>query len=179
MAKKGEIFWEVGKELPKESWDKVWSRGECVESPKFTMPDVCTLQIFFYPGGIGDSEVPMFKLVRSNTTMKLRKIQGEIQLLHKDFLAGRFYLDDQFERGCTDYVHGFRDFPDLHTLKIVNTLPELGYRWIYRVLDPDPNETEPEREPEPEPERVPELDIIMNGIEFVWSGISYVFGMNK
>ncbi|KAG8195208.1 hypothetical protein JTE90_027951 [Oedothorax gibbosus] len=204
MAKKGEVFWEVGKQLPKETWDKAWSRGEFVESPKFTMPGICTLHIFFYPGGMSDSDYPKFKLVRSDATLKSSKIRGEVQFLHGDTLAARFVFKEKFERGNTDYVHGFQDFQDLRRLRIFHSLPELGYRYIYTVSEPDPNETVPEpdanetmHEPDPNEtvaesdpnETVPETDphetepepgIITSAIDFVCSGIgsarSYLSG---
>lgn len=150
MSKKGEIFWEVGRQLSEEAWKKNWKRNECVGSQEFTMPDVCTLQIFFYPAGIGDSDRPCFKLVRTNTTLRRIRIKGTVQLCHGDIYPAHFHLDRYFERGESELVHEFKDYPNLRQLQIFHSLPELGYRWMYKVFDPDPNENESEPEPDPD-----------------------------
>ncbi|KAG8197245.1 hypothetical protein JTE90_007497 [Oedothorax gibbosus] len=123
MPKPLEIFWEVGKEL----WKNKWERGEFVKSPKFPITDTCSLEIYFYPEGLEGYEIPLFKRVRSSTD-EWMNIKGEIQLCHGIRLVNRYGLDDVFERS-EDFVYQYVD----SYFRILHSLPDLCYRLIFTV----------------------------------------------
>lgn len=147
MLKKGEIFWEVGKQLCKSTWD----RGEFVKSPMFPITDTCSLEIYFYPGGLGDYENPLFKRVRNNTDEYMR-IKGEIQLCHGITIAKWYRLDDIFQKGENCCTFSLQDIPSHAKFKIFHSLPDLCYRLIYTIFGPEPEanpDTVPQHEDKP------------------------------
>ncbi|GBM14494.1 hypothetical protein AVEN_182012-1 [Araneus ventricosus] len=75
MPIKGEIFWEVGKSLTKETWAK----GEFVTCSEFPITNACALIVKFYPGGVDNSERPFSRFIRTNTEGDF-KMCGECQL---------------------------------------------------------------------------------------------------
>ncbi|KAG8195209.1 hypothetical protein JTE90_027952 [Oedothorax gibbosus] len=129
MPKPIEIFWEVGKQL----WKNKWERGEFVKSQKFPVTDTCSLEIYFYPEGLEDYEKPLFKRVRSSTN-EWMNIKGDIQLCHGITIAKWYLLDDVFEKGQDFAMYYYlEDIPNLSKFRIFHSLPELCYRLIFTV----------------------------------------------
>ncbi|GIX87400.1 uncharacterized protein CEXT_603001 [Caerostris extrusa] len=133
MQLKGEVFWEVGKTLTKDTWEK----GECVTSPEFPILDNCSLIIKFYPAGISNMDFPVFRRIRTNTNGAM-KIVGEVQLCHRDTLAKIYKFSDDYHDGesCgNNAVRKLEDIGSFHRFKIFHSLPELCYRLIYTIMD--------------------------------------------
>ncbi|KAF8781731.1 hypothetical protein HNY73_012100 [Argiope bruennichi] len=131
MPKKGEIFWEVGKNLLKETW----SKGECVSSPEFPITENCSLIVEFYPAGM-TTDSPTFKLIRTNTEGALKMCFGS-QLCHGITIVKMYRFEDVFNDGDSSSSKSWflEDIGSLRLLKIFHSLPELCYRLIYTIMD--------------------------------------------
>ncbi|CAL1261841.1 unnamed protein product [Larinioides sclopetarius] len=130
MPRKGEIFWEVGKSLTKETWAK----GECLTSPAFPITDTCSLMVKFYPGGVDDTDRPIFRYIRTNTEGTM-KMCGTSQLCHGTTIAKMYTFEDDFKVGESVCKTCLDDIGSLKRLKIFHSLPELCYRLLYTIVD--------------------------------------------
>ncbi|KAF8781730.1 hypothetical protein HNY73_012099 [Argiope bruennichi] len=130
MPIKGEIFWEVGKSLTKDTWTK----GECVTSPEFPVTEKCSLIVKFYPGGFGNTDRPTFIRFRTNTDDPL-KMCGEVQLCHGITIAKIYTFEDNYKVGESICTRHLDDIGSLHRLKIFHSLPDMCYRLLYTIRD--------------------------------------------
>ncbi|CAL1286794.1 unnamed protein product [Larinioides sclopetarius] len=131
MPKKGEIFWEVGKSLTKETWVK----GEFVTSPEFPITNTCSLIVKFYPAGIDDSERPSFLITRTSSEAAF-KMSGECQLCHGITIVKIYIFEDNYENGQSSLpIWVLKDIGSLRRLKIFHSLPELCYRLLYTITE--------------------------------------------
>lgn len=139
MLTEGKIFWDLGKQLPKDTWSKNWQSNECVISPIFRILNTCSLQIFFYPAGIGDSERPSFKLVRDSTEWTLN---GTMRLMDNSCLVSFFSFskDWQFGRGKSVFTYDLKYFRNIQHFRKYYYLDKLRYCLHWTVqYDPQPD----------------------------------------
>ncbi|GFT50136.1 uncharacterized protein NPIL_158341 [Nephila pilipes] len=130
MPKKGEIFWEMGKSLLKDSWQK----GEFVSSPEFSITDICSIVVQFYPAGDRSCEKPLFIYVRTNTHGAVR-ISGNVQLCHDFRITKEYRSDVHFKDSQSSTRHCLKDIASIARLKIFHSLPDLCYRFVYEIKD--------------------------------------------
>ncbi|GBN17681.1 hypothetical protein AVEN_35464-1 [Araneus ventricosus] len=133
MAYLCDLFWELGEELSKQSWEM----GEYITSPLIKKDEVQEWFLCFYPAGEEDNPGALVFSLERRDVDRRNSVKLQFHLCHFTIPVKSYTVDCLFEEGENSFRCIIEDVENIGKLNIFVPLPTLCVRVFLSVYDPE------------------------------------------